>query len=426
MDSLIKKQFYHLFWNNPSCQNLFLLSKEELLEKKTIGNDDDSFTYYTNRIIISNAKENHIESIETIKTRSELYNIEVDNLLNQKIDTFKPIVEQFFNSKFKKSFDKLAADIEKKPLKFFARIIKILIDEDTREEKAIELLHDYGFVPKNLKSFKEIETKIGKSLIPSKENQLVNEKTINTFFDGLKFAKELYLNHSYKNLYNTNQILVNTLNSEDKFQSRMKVFSELYDHKIIGPSIDDAFIECPVCPPTNFRGVLLLRLNPKFLKNLKCPECSRELTYFVPYELHDDIYKIVKSHDGLLLDALCNKISSAGHQYDVNKNYLGDIEIDCVLKAEDKAFIIETKMYKQNTTPDKIISKIKEHFAKLIKDTERLEKIDEFKGFQLIPILLTNINNHRILSQSQQHLKNSHESKYYSIGSIINLNLFKI
>ena len=57
--TLIKKKFYHLFWSNPSCQNLFLLSKEELLETRTFGTDDFTFSFSTNRIIVSNAQDDH-------------------------------------------------------------------------------------------------------------------------------------------------------------------------------------------------------------------------------------------------------------------------------------------------------------------------------------------------------------------------------
>jgi hypothetical protein len=122
--SIIKKKFYHLFWNNPSCQNLFLLSKEELLETKTFGEDKSPFTFSTNRIIVSNAQDNQNEFFDTIKTRSEIYNVEIDSLLNEKIEYFKPIIEQFFDSKFKKSIERLILDIEKKPLKFLSFIFK--------------------------------------------------------------------------------------------------------------------------------------------------------------------------------------------------------------------------------------------------------------------------------------------------------------
>ena len=114
--SIIKKKFYHLFQNNPSCQNLFLLSKEELLETKTFGEDKSPFTFSTNRIIVSNAQDNQNEFFDTIKTRSEIYNVEIDSLLNEKIEYFKPLIEKFFDSKFKKSIERLMLYIEKKNL----------------------------------------------------------------------------------------------------------------------------------------------------------------------------------------------------------------------------------------------------------------------------------------------------------------------
>lgn len=425
--SIIKKKFYHLFWNNPSCQNLFLLSKEELLETRTFGTDEFPLPFSTNRIIVSNVQDSQSELIDTIKSRSELYNLDLDNSLNEKIEYFKPLIEQFFDSRFKKSIDKLGADIEKNTFKFLARIIKIAFDEENRETKAIEFLQEYGFIGKHLKSFKEIEASIGRSLAPSKNNELINEKTIYTFFEGVKFVKELYVNHSYKNLYNTNQVLVNTLNSEDNFQSRIKLFGELYDSQIITPSKDDAFIECSHCDPLTYRGVFQLRLNPKKLKDLKCPVCSNELTYFVPYQLHENIYKIVKSHDGLILDALQDKLFLNGIKFEINKKFLNDIEVDCIFRDGNRIFIVETKMYKQNnTTEQKLISKIKEHFSKLVKDVERIEKNEEFLGLEIVPLLIININNQNILRASQQYFKSIiTENKYYINDNIINLNLLK-
>ena len=425
--SIIKKKFYHLFWNNPSCQNLFLLSKEELLETRTFGTDEFPLPFSTNRIIVSNVQDSQSELIDTIKSRSELYNLDLDNSLNEKIEYFKPLIEQFFDSRFKKSIDKLGADIEKNTFKFLARIIKIAFDEENRETKAIEFLQEYGFIGKHLKSFKEIEASIGRSLAPSKNNELINEKTIYTFFEGVKFVKELYVNHSYKNLYNTNQVLVNTLNSEDNFQSRIKLFGELYDSQIITPSKDDAFIECSHCDPLTYRGVFQLRLNPKKLKDFKCPVCSNELTYFVPYQLHENIYKIVKSHDGLILDALQDKLFLNGIKFEINKKFLNDIEVDCIFRDGNRIFIVETKMYKQNnTTEQKLISKIKEHFSKLVKDVERIEKNEEFLGLEIVPLLIININNQNILRASQQYFKSIiTENKYYINDNIINLNLLK-
>src|SRR5690606_18732158 len=104
--SIIKKKFYHIFWNNSSCQNLFLLSKEELLETRTFGEDEFKFNYTTNRIIVSNAQDTSEEVIETVRARSEIYNIDLDTSLNEKIEFLKPLIEHFFDSRFKKSITK--------------------------------------------------------------------------------------------------------------------------------------------------------------------------------------------------------------------------------------------------------------------------------------------------------------------------------
>lgn len=423
--SIYKKKFYHLFWSNPSCQNLFLLSKVELLETRTIGSGDFSLPFSTNRIIVSNAQDGQNEFIDTIKNRSEFYNMDLDNSITQIIEDFKPLIEQFFNSKFKNSIEKIGYDIENHTLRFFSKILKVVLDEKNRESNLIKILQEYEFIGPHITNLKEVEISIGKILMPSKGSELINEQTVHSFFEGIKFIKEMYVNHSYKNLFNTNQVLINTLNSDDNFQSRIKLFGELYDSKIISPSKDDAFIECSHCDPLTYRGTFQLRLNPKKLQDLKCPVCTKELTYFVPYELHNDIYEIVKSHDGLILDALCNKLNANNIKFETNKIFLNDIEIDCIFNDENKVYLIEAKMYKQNTTEQKLISKIKRHYSKLVKDVDRIKATGIYKNNELLPLLVININNHRILSCVQQHFSVVDSGHYSKIGKIINLNSLK-
>lgn len=423
--SEIKKKFYNIFWQNESCQNLFLLSKEELLETRTYGSEEHSFSFSTNKIIISNAQDENSEAFETIKFRTESHNIDLDASIDEKIKYFKPIIEQFFDSRFKKSFDKLIEDFEKKGWKLIMKVIGILSDQENREEKIIKLMQEYGFVGKHLNSFKEIETHFERQLIPTKGSELLNEQTITTFFEGIKFAKELYVNHSYKRLYSTNQVLVSVLNSEDNFESRLKLFHLLYESKILLPSKEDAFIECSHCEPLTYRGVFQLRLNPKKLKDLKCPVCTKELTYFVPYELHKEIYDIVKSQDGLLLDAYCNVLESNKYQYKTNQHFLDNIEIDCIFSDVTFTYIVEAKMYKLNTDTDKLKSKIREHFGKLIKDVSRLQKLSEFNGIVLKPILLVNVIDIQLVQEIEAELKEKNTELIAQNTRILNLNLIQ-
>lgn len=422
--SILQCKFYNIFWQNKSCRNLFLLSKEELLETATIGTENNSLSYTSNRIIISNAEENDDES-ETIKFRNENSTLVIDKNLEERIDYFKPLLEDFLDKNFKKAFDKLSDDIEKKGWSLLLKVIRLLANEKNREKNIIKLLQGYGFIGPHLTSFKHIEEDLENKFIPKKGNSLVNEHTIKTFFEGIKYIKELYVNNSYKKLYNTNQVLVNTLNSEEDFNSRIKLFSLLYDNKIIKSSNDDAFIECSNCEPGTYRGVFQLRLKPKNLKDLKCPVCKEELTYYVPYELVPDIFEIVKQKDGLLHNALLNKLETYGFEYIPNKTYLNDIEIDCIYEGNlgDKTatFIVETKMYKLNTEPKKLQSKLKRDYGKLIYDCVRLLELKEFKGKWIRPLLLVNITDESIINNVSAELRYSNPEKINQETLIMNI-----
>ncbi len=422
--SLIRKKFYNIFWQNKSCQNLFLLSKEELLETTSIGTDDNPFSYSLNRVIISNA-ENRTYDIDTIKVRNQNYDLDLGNSIEQKVEYFKPIVEKFFEKNYKKAFDKLTEDVEKRGWKVLVQSIKLLSSPDKIEQNSTKLLQKYGFIGKQINTFEALENHFKNQFIPHKGNELINEETVNTFLEAIKFIKEIYVNQSYKNLYNTNQILINTLNSDDNFESRLKIFHHLYESKILISSNDDAFIECSNCEPGTYKGVFQLRLNPNKLTDLKCPICSNELTYFVPYKLHNDIYKIVKEKDGLLQDALNYKLDELGISFKTNQTFLNDIEVDCIFKANELTHIVETKMYKINTSKNKLKIKIKRHFDKLAKDIQRLLESNEFKINEIKPLLLLNIPDRQLLEEINYELKSNNHNHIYKIISIVNISLLK-
>jgi len=423
--SAITNKFNHLFFKNKACQNLFLLSKYELLETRNFGTEESPYNIPTNRIIITNTQEENQELIQTIKDRSALYDVELNSSIEEKIEDLKPIIENFFNAKFKKSIDALIEDFDKNKAKHII-VATSAIFSSNREKIIIDFLKEYKFIGDNINSFDDIDKMLEQVFIPSKRNVLINEKTLKSFFEGIKYIKELYVNYSYKNLYNTNQVLVNTLNSEDNYNSRIQLFGALFDSKIITASDEDAFIECTHCPPLTYRGVFQLNLNPKLLKNLKCPVCNNALIYFVPYELHPEIYQIINAHDGVLLHAIAETLKNKKVDFKLNEKFLNDIEIDCVYKLENKLYLIESKMYKLNTTKDKLSKKIKAHFDELISKLIRIQELNQKDKFELIPILITNINDLDLLSEIKIHFeKKTIHKEYYQNGLIINLDRFK-
>lgn len=419
MKSVIHKKFYNLFWNNQACYNMFLLSKEELLDSNTVGSDDRKMTFTTNKILVSNADQTN-SSYETIKYRLENFNLEAESEVLEKLNFVRKIIETYLEKNYKESFEKLMSDIEKKPLKTVIKVISALSNDKKREKNVLELLRKYNFVPHHLENFKDVESHFLDKFKPSTKSVIVNDENVKQFFEGIKFVKDLYVSNSYKKLYsaNENQVLFNSLRDQDDYTSRIQLYHLMYEADLIKSSDEDAFIECCECPPKSYRGVFQLRIDPKKMDNLKCPICSNELTYFIPFELHLEIYDKVKRQDGIIIDALEDILKSKEIVYKLNQRFLDNIELDCIYKINNQKHIVECKMYKLMTEDRKLKSKVKTHYFDLIRDLKRLREEakmnDIFSAF-----LLVNIQDKDLLSDIIKEVEPMNEV------SIISLKDFK-
>jgi hypothetical protein len=237
----------------------------------------------------------------------------------------------------------------------------------------------------------------------------------------MKSFKDRYVTEVYKSLHNSNQILVSSFHEIDNFTDRLKLFSALYDAEIIKPSTEDSFLECTSCSPDTYKGVFNLRIDPLKLKKIKCPICNSPITFYVPYELDTTIYNLVKVQDGIILKALEDKLKRHKIKHTLNVKELNDIELDCVYRLRKETYIVECKMYKQNTTQNKLESKIKEHFTKLIKDIERVQQHRNIPTEIIHPILLVNINNKDLLNSVMKTLKEKNAGELYQRGKIITI-----
>ena len=123
--SEIKKKFYNLFWKNKSCQNLFLLSKEEFLDTKEVDLFNKPTYYSLPRIIISNLDISCDDELNTIKFRSESQSIDIEGHIESRINHFKPIITNLLNQKFNKSLNQFFHDLESNPMRLIFQIIKI-------------------------------------------------------------------------------------------------------------------------------------------------------------------------------------------------------------------------------------------------------------------------------------------------------------
>lgn len=409
--------FYNIFWRDVACYNLFMLSRDELLEIEEYSNG--AIKFYNNKIIISNKENDNSQNV--IAKRNDTQAILVENNIKKTFDKLEPMIKELLESNFGKAFKKLKHDLDNNGFNLFLNFISALLDEKNRDEKLLKLIKKYGFVKHNINSFQELGEQIERLFTPSRDGSIINQETVIIFNEVVKIIRELLANHAYKKIYSTNQILINSLNKDDNYRSRVLMFSDLYDAKIVLSSESNSFIECTNCDSEVLKGAISLKINPKKLEKFICPACNNELTYHATYELANDIFELVKSKDGILLNALSNLLITHNISHCNNKNYLNDIEIDCIFELNGVTHIVESKMFKLNTEENKHLSKMREAFGKLLKDIKRLESIEDFKSVQLKPMLMVNIENKNRLAIVNTEFKGKYNLEYdvvYSLKSI--------
>lgn len=80
-------------------------------------------------------------------------------------------------------------------------------------------------------------------------------------------------------------------------------------------------------------------------------------------------------------------------------------------------------MYKTNTTINKLKSKIREHYWKLIKDVERLSQLNEFQSSTLQSILLLNVLDRDLIIEIGKELRLTESGALVSYPMILNLDM---
>lgn len=420
MSAHILDIFYNIFWQDKACRNLFMLSKNELLDTKTIAYEGNRACFSLPRIIISNVSKDD-DNKDALKFRAESHSLANESTIENAIGLYEPILKQFFESKFGKAYNKFMTDFEENPMRFAIKHgLKIFMAEKP-EEEVLKLLQSYGFVPKHLKSFKELEAFATREGIAKNYKKIVNEENYRMMHEVLRSMKDLYLNINLQSLYTSNQILVSSLHDTDDFQSRIKLFSILYDQGIIEDSGEECFVECMNCKPGTHKGTLHLKINPKNLSKLKCIHCNDDLTYYMPYSLNDELFQLVDAKDGLIADVFMEICSQKDIPYDQNKQILNDIEIDGIFELNNVNYFVEMKMYEHRAGLKKIASKIKEHAQKLADDLIRIRAEANPKNLELKPILLVNVMDDRWLLDLEEELHEATDNEVLKECRLMNV-----
>lgn len=419
--SLILKKFYRIYWSNKTCMNLFSLSKDELLD--THSNTALNIKYSKPRIIISNIRETSGLALEIIKNRTDSRALDEEDNIVAKLDKLEPVLRSIYDKDFKKAIGRVLDDYKNRPLRFLWQFFRLGANPETAEDELLTILKKYGLIGKHLNNFDDVKQFFTQKYL-GKNSDLLDEDNIRLIEEFILFLKNLQLNAAYKGMYESNQVLVNSLHEEDDFQSRIHLFRLLYESDIISNSQEDAFIECTNCEKGRYRGTISLMIPPSKLDKLVCPLCGEKLTYFISFQLHSDLYEVIKAKDGLLFEVMSNLLENEQVDHELNCNFLDDIEIDCIAQIGGVNLVIEVKMFKLNTTRSKLKQKVKASYKKLLQDVDRLCQSGEIKDESLTPLLLLNISNNSLLNQIIDEIKSEEDLDSVSIVNIVGFKEF--
>ena len=280
------------------------------------------------------------------------------------------------------------------------------------EKDLFSLLADYQLIPEGI----ENKEQFGK-YIESEFNTHMQEFLKNENLSDLAISIDListYYNHKIKNnLVSATKHYTDILYDNEKYQDRLEFFDNLFEIGVLIGGKLKSYYECVNCAPNTFNGILTLNIKPSGLK-FKCPCCSKELFYIVPFELEKTIYDYIVHKDGLLFFAIQYLFEQYNYTYIPNYIQKPDIELDFCLTNEQNLIyeIIEVKMFKTDRPIDTQIGNIRDAVSKIKKAVDKLTTIDpNFKTIQ--KSLVTNISSDEIYKHSRVEL--SKDLKDYNI-----------
>ncbi len=371
----VSSKFYSIFWNNLQSQNVFLLHKEQLLQKSEMKFKTANKFFYYPRIVLSNSLSRK-ESSQRIEQRIQNRNIETDHALNsigtRNINEEK--IVKFLTEKFAKPIDIITKKLKGSnvsQIKFATEIIFAL----SSEEKLIALLRKYDIVPSNVSTWEDLK-KYGEDFFDKEVTSILNPDHFLDILESVDNIANYYNDHIFNSLIEANKFYTDILYDKENFKDRIDLFDGLYEAKSLIGGHYKTYYECMNCAVGTFSGNVTLDVMPSKVK-LKCPNCGKDVFYLAPYKITESIFKDITSKDGLIHQAVKYLLESHKILNKTNVTAAGDVEMDFeILNKENKiVHVVETKMFKTDRTDEVIIANIREGLRKLL--TARQKLIDK-------------------------------------------------
>lgn len=286
-------KFYNLLWGDDQCQNIFLLHKEQLLEKQEVAIDGTKKHFYLPRFVLSNSLKRK-DTRKRIEQRIQDRNIDNDHSLNSIV--LKNINEEkiiaFFKGKFGKSIDLITKKLNEgriSEMRFFVELAKVLFSE----KQLILFLKKYQIIDNEINSINELSNSFRDAL----QNEIlpvINSDHIVDIFESFNTISCFYENYIFNNLMASDKFYTDIFYDTENFKTRLELFDTLYEANVLLGGYYKAYYECTHCQINTFSGNVTLNVTPSKIK-LKCPNCSKEVFYIVPYKLDDSIFSDIQS-----------------------------------------------------------------------------------------------------------------------------------
>lgn len=372
MHSGVQQKFYNLFWSNEACQDMFLLHKEELLQKEEIPVGETKKHFYLKRFVISNSLKRP-DAIPRIEKRLENRTIELNSSLQAKSDKNLPEVkiEEYFNKIFGQPIKLISEKLNGNSVTRI-RFISEIFGAIASEKKLMKFLKKYKAIPENIDTLKDLG-KAFDSRLETEMKQLLKSEHFADMMTAFDDIANHYSNYNYYSLLEAHDMHTDAKHDKELYKESLEMYDSLYECRAFEGGIYKAYYECTSCDINVFCGNVTLNVTPSKVK-LKCPNCSKEVFYLAPYKINDDIYNDIISKDGLLAEAVAYLLTTQKIAFSRNMCFTPDIELDFfVMNKENRVTdVVELKMYKLDRPEDVLISNLNEGLRRFEQVREKL------------------------------------------------------
>lgn len=417
----LEKKFYHLFWHDEVCQSIFLKPKTELLENEVelILSKEQA---YPPRLVLTNSlKQKQFE--ETALQRTEYQGIEVLHNLQTSAKKYldEDKIKEYAERKFGKIINKIKEEI--KDLDTLFEIGFDLVASLRSEKATLKFLNRFSIVPKGIKTLDELKKHYELEITTDIKKFLSNENLIELVLT-IDLVSAYHNQRLKESLISATKHSTDVLYNSENFKSRVALFDKLYDINVITGKDFKSYYECVNCPPDTFNGIITTNIKPSKLA-IKCPNCSKETYYIVPYRINEVIYRQIIHDDGLLIFAIKNLLEEKKIKFEVDKRFLQDVQIDVLLLNNDNLIseALEVKMFKTDRPKDTQIGNLRQCVGQIKKIKEKMQNAGQGDWNSLPYAVVTNITDEEVIKLATEELKQ--DLKDYNIHLLTPRQLFQ-